>query len=328
MKQSIYSIKIIADPSYMLGSTSNTSLVPQYYCFSESAKEAWEKTADKYLFYRRSDGNIWANFTDSQVVAETGLEARTREITGYVKAFAELPFLVLQDCGITCTEAVAQKLKESYLVTSKWLEFYLLHNADVLLEISRVRYQEHDRRARYFQDLYCLIQEIYARRNEQCQWAKAFSPAQLLFCCMIQSCFEDLKDKNLLPGGSNIGKTKRTQGNIDFINALINRPEKLKVFFPGDEPVARVYPYIALRITTLKLSQQNKYYVQGHRNPSWYKKYLRTFRSGEYYAKDNSRVQRQRLSSDQKTLDFPQRYQRVRSANSRKTEKNGFVKQC
>lgn len=328
MKQSIYSNNIFEDSNYMLGSTSITSLGQKQYCFSELAKEAWEKTADKSLSYRRSNGKICADCTDSQVVAETGSEARFREITGYVKAFAELPFMVLQDCGITCTEAIAQKLKESYLGIFKWLEFYLLHNVDIVLEINHVRYQKYARRAEYFRALYGLIQEIYADKNELCGWAKAFSPAQLLFCCMIQSCFEDLKDKNLLPGGSNLGKTKCTQGNIDLINTLIARPGQLKIFFFGDEPVVSIYPYRALMITTFLLSQQNIYYVKKRRNPSCYTEYLRIFRKGEYYAKDNSQVQKQRLSSNGETLDFSQRYQQVKSARSRKTEKNGFVKQC
>lgn len=328
MKQSIYSINIFEDPSYILGSVGNTSLVPQQYCFSELVKEAWEKTADKCLSYRRSDGKIWADFTDSQIIAETGFEARFREITGYVKAFAELPFLVLQDCGIACTEAVAKTLKRSYLGSSKWLEFYLLHNVDVLLEIRHERYEKYARIAEYFRELYGLIQEIYADKNEQCQWAKAFSPAQLLFCCMIKHCFEDLQDKNLLPGGSNMGKTQSTQENIDLINALIDRPGKLEIFIPGDEPVVSIFPFHAIGAAALKLSQQNIYYVQKRRNPSCYQKYLRIFRKGEYETQANPRAQKQHLSSDQKTLDFPQRYQRIRSASSRKTEKNGFVKQC
>ncbi|MBW4639771.1 MAG: hypothetical protein KME05_16355 [Gloeocapsa sp. UFS-A4-WI-NPMV-4B04] len=309
MKNSIYSINIFEDPNYMLGMTRNTSLGHKQYSFSKLAEEAWEKTADKGLCCRRSDHEIWANWTNSEVVTETGSEARFKEIIGYVKALAELPFLVLQDCGVVCSEAVDQNLKKNYLGLSQWLEFHLLHNVDILLEMNPIYYKHYADKAAVLRDLYGLVQDIYASKNELCRWAKAFSPAQLLFCCMIQFCFKDLQEKNLLPGGRNVEKTEYTQNIFQFVRAVSNHPGQLEIFIPGNKPVFQIPPYHALLITALKLSKQNIYYVKKRRKSSSYQKYLQSLSKSAYYTKNNLQMQQQRLSPDGENLVYPTQYQ-------------------
>lgn len=322
MKTSIYFDRILSDPNYVLGLKNTIDLSDQWQnTYSKVTEEVWEKTAGNFLYYRRSDGAIWADEADGQIVPKTGGEARLEEMIRYVKALADLPFLVLHESGIVCTKAVGQKLEEYYLGLSQWMEFYLLHNNDVFLEMNPICKNHYTHRAVAHKSLYAFIQEVYTKagKNEFCRWAKSFSPGQIWFCCLIEWCFESLQDKGIIPGGKLTGKIE-SAGNTTAFVQLAREPGKLKMVYQGDNPVEKISPYAALMETALKLSEQNVLYANKKaRKKSSYVEFLRSLSRDANYCKNNPEMKREILSTDRKKLDVVEQGQQVKRTRSRKT---------
>lgn len=348
MKKSVYIERIKEDPNYVFGLKKpiETSNQWQTTC-SEASKEVWNKTADKFLYYRCSDGAICADEVEGQVVEKTGDEAGFKELIEYVKALADLPSLVLQECeqenGVVCTKVVGKKLKEYYLYLSQWMKYYLLHNNDVLLEMNPVCRKQYKHRAIAYKSLYHFIQEVYASDDEICRWTKSFSPGQIWFCCLIEWCFEDLQDKGIIPGGKLTGKIE-SAGNTTAFVQLARKPGKLKMIFhedrrrsskrgennastetlARDNPIELISPYAALIGTALKLSKQYGYYVKKPRNRSAYAKYLSALSGDANHSKNNSGMKREFLSADGETLDSIEQGHQLKTTRSRKNKGKGF----
>ncbi len=241
-----------------------------------------------------------------------------------MKALAELPFLVLADCGITCAETVGQSLKDKYLGSSRWMEYYLLHNWDITLQMDPICLNHYACNAKVYKDLYGFAQEIhsYSRKKEICRWAKNFSPGQIWFCCLIEFCFKDLQSKGIIPGGRFAGKYEIIHNTADFVKLAQNPGSFEVVLNEGDSPIEKISPYSALMVTAARISTQNILYVRNDRKPSGYLKYLRALRADANYARTPG-MQQQHLSVDGEKLEF---IRPGRRKHTRKLEGKGFVK--
>src|SRR3569832_345503 len=133
LKRSIHThtLELCRKPDSLLSAT-----IANLPIYSEIALEAWNKTADKTLIYKPEDGTLSPNWSNAEVREKTGLDASVEETKMYVKALAELPKLILHDCGIACSKEVLRVLDEEYADLSKFMEFHLLRHGDAILTMN------------------------------------------------------------------------------------------------------------------------------------------------------------------------------------------------
>jgi hypothetical protein len=296
LKRSIHTVELFREADF-LGGTAITKL-PN--C-SELALEAWNKTADKGLIYSPSNDTLTPNWNDDEIRKETGLDASIKETKMYIKALAELPRLILHDCGIGCSKEVLQILDDNYSTLSKYMEFLFLRNTDAILTMNSRDLEAHTTRADTSKAFEELSKDIWRRKEDFCQWAKSFSISELWFCGEIETCFVALQGMELLPGGKQESKEESTKKDRNMIK-ILEKPGTSKLIYPKDVPEASLSPYHAVLYTADKLAQQNVYYVKRKRNPSAYQKFLRCFKKHSNHVRKSSNLVRVRVSPDGQTL--------------------------
>ncbi|HEY9673823.1 MAG TPA: hypothetical protein V6D11_20450 [Waterburya sp.] len=296
MKRSIHTLELFREADF-LGGTAITKL-PTY---SESALEAWNRTADKGLIYNPSNDTLTPNWNDDGIRKETGLDASIEETKMYIKALSELPRLILHDCGIGCSKEVLQILDDDYSTLSKYMEFLFFNNTDAIVKMNSSALKTHTTRADTSNAFEGLSKDIWRRKEDFCQWAKAFSISELWFCGEIETCFVGLQKMELLPGGQQETKEVSTKEDRNMIE-ILKKPGTSKLIYPKHAPEVSLSPYHAVLYTADKLAQQNVFYVKSQRNPSAYKKFLQCFlKHSNYLRKNNDRV-RVRVSPDGQRL--------------------------
>lgn len=296
MKRSIHTLELFREVDFLGGTA--ISKLPTY---SELALEGWNRTADKGLIYRPSSDTLTPNWNDDGIRKETGLDASIEETKMYIRALAELPRLILHDCGIGCSKEVLQVLDDEYSILSKYMEFHLLRNTDAILTMNSRVLESHATRADTSNAFEELSKDIWRRKEYFCQWVKAFSISELWFCGEIETCFEGLRGMKLLPGRQQETKEESTKKDRNMIKILEN-PGTSKLIYPKDAPEVSLSPYHAVLYTADKLAQQNIYYVKRERNPSAYQKFLRCFKKHSNYVRKSSDLVRARVSPDGQRL--------------------------
>ncbi len=296
LKRSIHTVELFREADF-LGGTAITKL-PTY---SELALKAWNLTADKGLIYSPSNDTLTPNWNDDGIRKETGLDASIEETKMYIKALAELPRLILHDCGIGCSKEVLQILDDEYSTLSKYMEFLFLRNTDAILTMNSSDLEAHTTRADTSKAFEELSKDIWRRKEDFCQWAKIFSISELWFCGEIETCFEGLQKRELLPGGQQETKEESTKRDRNMIK-ILKQPGTSKLIYPKDAPEVSLSPYHAVLYTADKLAQQNVFYVNRQRNPSAYQKFLRCFSKHSNYIRKSSDQVRVRVSPDGQRL--------------------------
>jgi hypothetical protein len=271
--------------------------------YSDLALEAWDKTADKGLIYSPSNDTLIPNWEGAEIREKTGLDASVEETKMYIKALAELPRLILHDCGIACSKEVIQVLDEEYSDLSKLMEFHFLRHGDAILAMKSQNFASLSSRADTSNSLEELGKDIWKRKEHFCQWTKAFSVSELWFCCEIETCFEGLREMGLLPGGKGETKAVAADKERDMIK-ILEKPETLRLIYPENAQVISLSPYHALLFTADKIAQQNVFYVKKKRNPTPYQQFIRNFRKHTNYVRKTKELARVKLSPDGQRLIF------------------------
>ena len=295
MKRSIHTLQLFQED--FLGGAAITKL-PTY---SELALKAWNSTADKGLIYNPLFDTLTPNWNDGGVRKETGLDASIEETKMYIRALAELPRLILHDCGIGCSKEILEVLDDNYEILSRHMEFLFLRNTDTILTMSSRDLETHTTRADTSNAFEELSKDIWRRKEDFCQWAKAFSISELWFCGEIETCFVGLQGMGLLPGGKQETKEESTKKDRNMIEVL-KKPGTSKLIYPKDVPEVSLSPYHAVLYTADKLAQQNIFYIKSQRKPSAYKKFLQCFLKHSNYLRKNSHRIRVRVSADGQRL--------------------------
>lgn len=278
---------------------------------SELAIQAWAETASKALFYHPQEDIFSPNWDDQGIVSRTGLTARIEEMRMYVQSIPELPRLILSDCGMVCAKEVDEALYAEYLGFSQWMEFLLLHNPDALLQMNFICREYYGLQAEVWSTLYRLILDIWSQKKSFCQWARAFSPSQLWFCCLIEFCFENLKLKRVLPGGD---FESIPESNVKD-RAMVKRmqsPGDFHIDMPQEISRGLVSPYTAVGGTADRLARENIFYIKAKRKPSPYQQFLKAFLKSSNFIRKTKGYTSQVVSSDRQRLIFVDSHNQVR----------------
>lgn len=304
LKRSIHTQEFFRKADFTIGFPVIEQPLPGY---SDIALEAWNRTADKALIYKPEDGSLSPSWSNAEVHQKTGLNASIEETKMYVKALAELPRLILHDCGIGCSKTVLSILDEEYSDLSKLMEFHLLRHGDAILRINSNALESLSTRADVSNSIEELIKDIWQRKEVFCQWVKSFSISELWFCCEIETCFEGLKGRGFLPreipNGKQETKVEAAEKERGMLKILEN-PGSLKIVYPENAHELFLNPYHALIYSADKLAQQNVFYAKKRRKVSPYQRFLQSFRKHTNYVRKSEKLTRLRLSPDSSHLIF------------------------
>jgi hypothetical protein len=297
--KSIHTRHLFHKASILIGSHKGEAIPP---C-SEIANQAWEQTASKALFYYPQKDIFLPNWDNQGIVSKTGLNTGIEEMKMYVQTIPELPRLVLSDCGIGCTEKVDKELYVEYLDFRQWMEFFLLHNSDALLEMSSICREYYGIKAEVWSSLYRLIQDIWSKNHSFCQWAKAFSPSQLWFCCLIEFCFNNLQNQQILPGREFESIPEYNEEDRAMVRKMQSPKDgNFHIDMPEQISKGLVSPYIALLLTADRLAQENIFYAKAKRKPSPYQQFTKAFLKSSNFTRKTNRFTTRILSSNRQQL--------------------------
>jgi hypothetical protein len=290
MKQSIHLRELWRQSECILEFQNSKKI---HYPYSDLALEAWNKTANKELIYRIEDRELLPYWNDSKISLKTGLEASIEELKMYVKAFAELPRLVLNNCQASCSEGQLQILDELYQEHSRFMEFHLLNHTDALLRVHPFYRDGCAKYTKISNALYELGKEITLKNNSFCQWIKSFSSiAEFWFCIEIEFCFNTLKTEGILPGGTEESIQKEAVNDRNMFQ-ILEKPGTLKLIYPEGIREVVMSPYLALLVTADRLAQQNIFYVKGKRKPkSAYSNFISAYRSYTNHRRKSTKLVR------------------------------------
>lgn len=287
---SILDMRFLDNPDFLIGDGRVINVEANSPYCSALALEAWGRVEDKFLCYRRTDGKIWADWEkpkDKHLI--DGLE----EVKTYVKALAELPSLVLRylrEKGIKIKlstfkqRRVCKKLQPTYKIKSQWLEFLLLHNQDLLLELTFTSKKHLERIGKHSASLYHLIQAIWARavvdRDELCQWVLHYdSPAQILFDVEASWCVEDMLC-TMKSGNENTASSKeKYYADVRAIkDELLKNPHSFMLQVVGQKEIETISPDSAIHLTAVEVSRKGSSTL-----PEKHQRYLRAWNSEASY---------------------------------------------
>ncbi len=234
---------------------------------SALALEAWRSVAGKYLCYRRSDGKIWAEWGSSEDKPFIdGPEQRKL----YVKALAELPLLVLRHfrlnsistgIGKPKEELICKKQRLTYKIRSQWLDYFLLDNETVLLDLKSANKQLLKPKSTLSRRAFEYIQELWVEaktnQNPTCQWVLNFdSSAQLWFAVEAHWCAVNMY-QSMEPGNKTAASSKNQIYKEIRECAVYMREQanEIELIVNGDKEVEEVDPDTAIKLTAYEISK-------------------------------------------------------------------------
>jgi hypothetical protein len=287
---SIPDTRFLSNPDFLIGDGKVINVEANKVPCSTLALKAWLSIKDKFLCYRRSDGKIWADWEKPK---DKDLVDGSEEVRTYVKALAELPSLVLQyfrEKGIKTNistvnqRRVCKKFQTTYQIISQWLEFLLLHNQEILLELRSTSKKYLERIAKRSASLYRLIQEIWSRavvqQDDSCQWVLHYdSPAQLLFDVEACWCVADMLC-TMKSGYENtaISKEQYYTDVRSIKEALLKNSNSFTLQIVGDKAIETISPDSAIHLTVAQVRRQGS-----SRVPEKYQRYLDAWNSEASY---------------------------------------------
>lgn len=234
---------------------------------SALALKAWRSIEGKNLSYRRSDDKIWAEWGSPE---GKHLIDRLEQTKFYVKALAELPNLVLRHFRVKKIKTNTTKPNEEFIckrqqlthkIQSQWLDYFLLHNQTVLLELKsadkKLLKPKSKLSRRSFECIKELWDKSYCDQNKTCHWVLHFdSPAHLWFAVEAHWCEVNMYQS--MEPGNKTAATSKEEIYKEVRKCAFDMREsadKFEIDVNGDKEIEEIDPYAATQVTAYEMSR-------------------------------------------------------------------------